>query len=469
MVGGADFFARRARRSPSSTSATQGSRPGGLVVQAVRARRRARARRPARQPVPRAPPPSPSTRAGTPRSRGEVSNYGEGSAGIVDLQEATVKSYNTVFAQLIIQVEPKPAMDVASRLGIRSPLQAGARRGPRHQRRHDRSTWQDAYQGTFANRGVHNPPVLVTRIAHRRRHRAVRARPGPHPRALPSRSPTTVAPRAPPGRRARGRAHGRRSAGRSPGKTGTAQLWRDAWFAGYTPDLVAAVCGSASPASRSPCSRRARRIPRDRRLVPAQVWQRFHEQHGARQAPRCATSRRPDAATPAPERPTATAAAPTTDDGRPRPAPPPASRSRCPTFHGQFASDADGRPPSAPGSSSAASAPPTSSVDTGRVAAQWPPPRDHERYATSGASRCSSTSPRTQSSGSCPTCSASAATTPTGILQHAGFDVDVVERSDPATAHRPPPVGAASSGGRRPIGGRGRPGGARPLTIWVNP
>ena len=52
----------------------------------------------------------------------EVSNYGEGSAGIVDLKNDG-ELYNTVFAEPIMHVQPQHVMDVAARLGIRSPLE----------------------------------------------------------------------------------------------------------------------------------------------------------------------------------------------------------------------------------------------------------------------------------------------------------------------------------------------------------
>ncbi len=51
-------------------------------------------------------------------------NAGDSSAGTVDLLGATRNSVNTIYAQLIAQLEPEPVIDVARRLGIRSKLPA---------------------------------------------------------------------------------------------------------------------------------------------------------------------------------------------------------------------------------------------------------------------------------------------------------------------------------------------------------
>ncbi|HAS12425.1 MAG TPA: penicillin-binding protein, partial [Acidimicrobiaceae bacterium] len=54
----------------------------------------------------------------------EVTNYARGREDIIDLVEATTVSSNTVFADLMIEVGPANAVDVARRLGVSSELPA---------------------------------------------------------------------------------------------------------------------------------------------------------------------------------------------------------------------------------------------------------------------------------------------------------------------------------------------------------
>ena len=112
MVGGRDFFGTGAHAKLNL--ATQGPAPGGLVVQAVRPRHRARAgHRPAHDAHLGARPASPSRSPDA--GRGSPCNYGGGGGGTVTIAEGTVRSYNTLYAQLIMRVGPKEAMEGATR------------------------------------------------------------------------------------------------------------------------------------------------------------------------------------------------------------------------------------------------------------------------------------------------------------------------------------------------------------------
>ena len=95
-----------------------GRAPAGLVVQAVRARRRARpgdraARRPSRR-----------SRSTIPFDDKiwHVTNYEGDYLGSADLRTATTYSDNSVYAQLTATVGPASVARMAHRLGIRSPL-----------------------------------------------------------------------------------------------------------------------------------------------------------------------------------------------------------------------------------------------------------------------------------------------------------------------------------------------------------
>jgi penicillin-binding protein 1A len=167
-----------------------------------------------------------------------VGNYeGEGGAP-VNLVDATVHSINTVYAQLIQEVGPQKAIDMAHTLGIGAPLKPypSAVLGSNEISVLDMAS---AYS-TFAADGMHADPVFVTEIA-RADGSVLYRRPSTLHRAIPTdvaRGVTGILSQVV--QRGTG---GAAQLGDRPvaGKTGTANEWRDAWFVGYTPELVAAV------------------------------------------------------------------------------------------------------------------------------------------------------------------------------------------------------------------------------------
>jgi penicillin-binding protein 1A len=166
-----------------------------------------------------------------------VENYeGEGGAP-ENLVDATVHSVNTVYAQLIQEVGPQSAVELASNLGISSPLRpyASAVLGTNEVTVLDMAS---AYS-TFAADGLHSDPVVVTEIT-RPDGSVLYRRPATRRRVLPAEVVQGVNGVL---QQVVERGTGARAAIGRPvaGKTGTAQQWRDAWFVGYTPDLVTAV------------------------------------------------------------------------------------------------------------------------------------------------------------------------------------------------------------------------------------
>jgi penicillin-binding protein 1A len=173
-----------------------------------------------------------------PNEKWEIENYEGTAGGAATLFEATVRSYNTVYAQLIMDVGPQIAMDTATRLGVTTPLQPfpSAVLGTNLVHPVDMAT---AY-ATFANRGLRVDPVYVTQIArvdgsvlYEHRHRQTRAISEQTADEVTSVLQQAVAR----GTGTRARLNDRPVAG----KTGTGQGWKDAWFVGFTTDLVAAV------------------------------------------------------------------------------------------------------------------------------------------------------------------------------------------------------------------------------------
>ena len=199
-----------------------------------------------------------------------VNNY-EGEGGPpVNLVDATVHSINTVYAQLIQEVGPQKAIDMAHTLGITGPLKPypSAVLGSNEISVLDMAS---AYS-TFAADGMHAEPVFVDEIT-RADGSVLYRRPSTLHRAVPTdvaRGVTGILAQVV--QRGTGGAAG---LGDRPvaGKTGTANEWRDAWFVGYTPDLVAAVWVGFPERLRS-MTPPATPINVTGGSYPAQIWHR---------------------------------------------------------------------------------------------------------------------------------------------------------------------------------------------------
>ncbi|MFN2587111.1 MAG: transglycosylase domain-containing protein [Actinomycetota bacterium] len=170
-----------------------------------------------------------------------VNNYEGGQFGEITLLEATVSSVNVVYAQLVEEVGTAPVVEIAAKLGIRTPLQPyfSAVLGTNEVN----ALGMASAFGTLANLGDYHAPVAVTRIvdASKEKNREIyRDRTDllevldEGAAYLTTSALEQVVQR---GTGSRAAAVGRPAAG----KTGTAQEYRDAWFVGYTPNLVASV------------------------------------------------------------------------------------------------------------------------------------------------------------------------------------------------------------------------------------
>jgi penicillin-binding protein 1A len=172
-----------------------------------------------------------------PRSVWQVDNYEGNGGGRMNLVDATVQSVNTVYAQLVLDVGPAAAVQLASRMGITTALKPypSAVLGTNEVLPLDMAS---AY-GTFANRGVAVPPTLITKIVGRSgeilyQHKHTERR------VLDA---DVVDTEVDVLRQVVERGTGVNAKIGRPvaGKTGTGQKWRDAWFVGFTPDLVTSV------------------------------------------------------------------------------------------------------------------------------------------------------------------------------------------------------------------------------------
>jgi penicillin-binding protein 1A len=170
----------------------------------------------------------------------EVHTADEGYQGTINLQQATVTSDNTVFAQLDLDVGPKAVAQTAKSMGITTKLDGipaegigGLRLGV------SPLELADAY-ATLASGGVHHNPVAVTKVVFPDGH-VDRPEPADPERVL-SRPVAWEVTRLLHDNitEGTGTAAYTGCSGQA-GKTGTTDEYTDAWFAGYQPNLATAV------------------------------------------------------------------------------------------------------------------------------------------------------------------------------------------------------------------------------------
>jgi penicillin-binding protein 1A len=170
----------------------------------------------------------------------EVSTADQGYLGRINLQQATVASDNTVFAQLDLDVGPANVAATAKSMGIVSPLDGipaegigGLRVGV------SPLEMADAY-ATLADGGIHRDPVAIRRVVFPggRVERPER----PHPRRVVSAAVAYQVWRLLHDNivEGTGTAAYTGCAGQG-GKTGTTDNFTDAWFAGIQPNLATVV------------------------------------------------------------------------------------------------------------------------------------------------------------------------------------------------------------------------------------
>jgi penicillin-binding protein 1A len=199
-----------------------------------------------------------------------VHNFADETAGRMTLLSALAHSVNTTFAQVALRVGPRNVVDVAHRLGIRSPLKpvCSITLGPEGVSPLEMT----AAFATLAAGGIRRDPQDVRRVTtaegavlrrpHRRAKRVVglgTARTVTYALTGVIKGGTGVA--ADPGRPA-------------AGKTGTAENEKDAWFCGFVPQLAGCVW-IGYPHSEQPMTSLDGFSPVVGGSVPARIWHDF--------------------------------------------------------------------------------------------------------------------------------------------------------------------------------------------------
>lgn len=199
-----------------------------------------------------------------------VQNYEGSGFGDITLENATIDSVNVVYAQLIMELGPQRVVDTAHQMGIRSRIRSvpSAVLGT-----NEVNTLEMASAfGTLAANGAYAQPVAIQRITDATGRVLYEAEPIVEEVLNPGVAwvatqilrkvilyGTGVAANI-----------GRPAAG----KTGTAQQWRDAWFAGYIPQLSAAIW-VGFPQAQIPMVPPKTRIRVTGGSFPTQIWHAF--------------------------------------------------------------------------------------------------------------------------------------------------------------------------------------------------
>jgi penicillin-binding protein 1A len=208
----------------------------------------------------------------------EVHTADRGYQGRINLEQATVTSDNTVFAQLDLDVGPAAVAQTAKSMGITTPLDGipaegigGLRIGV------SPLELADAY-ATLASGGVHHDPVAITevvfpggRVEHPER---------PHPKRVLSKAVAWEVTRLLRDNITEGT--GTAAYTGCPGqagKTGTTDEYTDAWFAGYQPNLATAVWVGYPQSNQIPMSD-VHGIIVFGGTFPAEIWNALYSEGG---------------------------------------------------------------------------------------------------------------------------------------------------------------------------------------------
>jgi len=207
-----------------------------------------------------------------------VTNYESDYAGRSNLSDAMVRSDNAVYAQLTQLVTPKAVVQTAHELGIRSRLDPFFSIGL-GQLAVNPLDMARAY-ATLANDGrridgeiFHNRPRVVQQVTFIRSGHVRQNRPEPH-QALTHAADETLTSIL---QRVVTSGTGTRAAlvdRPVAGKTGTTDNYGDAWFVGYTPQLVVAVW-VGYPNELRPMLHEFGGRPVAGGTLPAEIWKEF--------------------------------------------------------------------------------------------------------------------------------------------------------------------------------------------------
>ncbi len=209
-----------------------------------------------------------------------VANYGDAGLGRLDLVDATKKSSNTAYAQLMLDVGPDNVVALAERLGVTATLEpynslvlGTAEVSPLD---------MASVYSTFADDGEHITPITVTKVTDAKG--TVLYEPNTTPDRVLSEDVVAQVNWTLNQVVESGTATKAKFGQPTAGKTGTTEGYQDAWFVGYTCELTAAVWvgypngdGAGNPRGMT----NVHGIKVAGGTLPTEIWRKYMEQAAA--------------------------------------------------------------------------------------------------------------------------------------------------------------------------------------------
>ena len=167
----------------------------------------------------------------------KVHNYADQSAGTMSLIDATARSVNTIFAQLVVDVGPVAVAEVANRMGIETDLEdvCSITLGTQGVTPMEMT----AAYATLAARGTRHTPIPWSRV--RDANGAELDKPSTEGEVALDQNDADMATYILQQVVTRGTGTAASIGRPVAGKTGTDQNYKNAWFCGYTPQLAGCV------------------------------------------------------------------------------------------------------------------------------------------------------------------------------------------------------------------------------------
>ncbi len=201
----------------------------------------------------------------------KVSTYDDSYGGSMDLVQATLRSDNTVYAQLDIDLGPKNVRETAEMMGITTPLDGIPAEGLGGLRLGVSPLEMANAYATLASYGIRNEPKAITRVEFPDGKIDELGKPK-RKRVFPewvAYEATKILEQNMLG----GTGTAAQIGCDAAGKTGTTDNFNDAWFVGYTPHLAASVWVGYPNALVE--MRSVHGISVAGGTFPAQIWQSF--------------------------------------------------------------------------------------------------------------------------------------------------------------------------------------------------
>ncbi len=201
----------------------------------------------------------------------KVTGAGGGRTGAMRLREATKNSVNSIFAKLILDTDPAKTVKMAERLGVRAGIEpvpaialGGLEQGV------SPLEMASAY-GTLAAGGKHTVPYGIAEVSDASNKILYSAETSVTQAIDPALA--YLATDILRGVITNGTGTAAQIGRPAAGKTGTTQEYRDAWFVGYTPQLVCAVWVGYPDSQQEMKSVHGRKVTGG--SFPAEIWADF--------------------------------------------------------------------------------------------------------------------------------------------------------------------------------------------------